>query len=229
MAGAAWSLTGPAPDMTCLAAPHAGTRNGLYVVDREDGRELAHISGEKQTLDVKFLAISSQQEVRAVSHQCQQWLCGTCSVEHSAGSVEVTEHLVPCMCGAVLCHLCAVSPVCCVTCVLCHLCAVSPVRCVTCALCHLCVVSSVFVSLVHVTCLQIWCGTEPSREVRPLFVYDPNRFSKKHEFSDLSEWVNVILATDRQVRALPVCMQVQVLMALVSWLPTCVPADLVRD
>ena len=129
--------------MTCLAAPHAGTKNGLYVVDREDGRELAHISGEKQTLDVKFLAISSQQEVRAVSHQCQQWLCGTCSVEHSAGSVEVTEHLVPCMCGAVLCHLCAVSPVSCVICVLCHLCAVSPVRCVICVLCHLCAVSSV--------------------------------------------------------------------------------------
>ena len=102
--------------------------------------------------------------------------------------------------------------------------------CVICALCHLCAVSSVCcVICVCVTCLQIWCGTEPSREVRPLFVYDPNRFSKKHEFSDLSEWVNVILATGRQVRALPVCMQVQVLMALVSWLPACVPADLVWD
>ena len=96
------------------------------MVDREDGRELAHISGEKQPLDVKFLAISSQQEVRAVGHRCQQRLCGTCSVEHSSGNVEGTEHLVPCMCGAVLslvhvtcvCHLC-----------LCHLFAV---------LCHLC-------------------------------------------------------------------------------------------
>ena len=47
---------------------YVGTKNGLFVIDREDGAQLAHITEEKQPLDVKFLAISSMQEV-----------CGRCS------------------------------------------------------------------------------------------------------------------------------------------------------
>ena len=61
--------------------------------------------------------------------------------------------------------------------------------------CHLCA---------HVL-LQIWCGTEPSRDTRPLIVYDPNSFRKQHEFPDLHEWVNVILAANKKVCVLTVC------------------------
>ena len=56
------------------------------MVDREDGRELAHICEEKQPLDVKFLAVSSQQEVRC---KAAEVVCGGVHVACSNRACEI--------------------------------------------------------------------------------------------------------------------------------------------